>query len=156
MRPRSLIELVYACRTHAVNLEKDRIDLNDVHEGEKAYSGDLVEYIGLEMRDVYPDVKPDVKDVLYGFIGSSVRLNEAEIKEALEIYGIEEALRAEILDLLLWWGFFGVVRPDDEVAYIYSVQYHMSHLKALIRKASPGPVYYINPAFWAGLEIKRT
>jgi hypothetical protein len=156
MRPRSLIELVYACRTHAVNLEKERIELSDIEEGEKAYSGDLVEYIGLEMRDVYPNVKPDVKDILYEFIGSSVRLNESEIKKALERYGIDEAISEEVLDLLLWWGFFGVVRPDDEVAYIYSVQYHMSHLKALIRKSSPGPVYYINPAFWAGFEIKKS
>lgn len=155
MRPRSLIELVYACRTHAVNLGHQRIELDDIREGETSYSSDLVENIGLEMRDVYPNVKPEVRNILYEFIGSSVWVSEQQVMQTMEKYGIDEHLRPELLDILLWWGFFGVAKPNGEVAYIYSVQYHMNHLKSLIRKGSTGPVYYVNPAFWAGLEIQQ-
>jgi hypothetical protein len=154
MRPRSLIELISACRAHAVNLEKSKIDEKDIEEGEKIFASALVENIGLEMRDVYPDIKPDVKDIVYEFIGQSLRMNQEEVFKAFEAYGIEQAHRAGLLDLLLWWGFFGVARDDGGVTYIYSVQYHMSHLKALLRKFGPAPVFYINPAFWLVLEIK--
>lgn len=153
MRPRSLIDLVYQCRSHAVNLNHNRIERDDILEGEKAYSNDLVENIGLEMRDVYPEIVPDVKDVLYEFVGSAVRRSESEIKTLLAKYGIAEPLQPQLLDLLLWWGVLGIVRSNGEIAYIYSVQYNMNHLRALVRQSVGDPVYYLNPAIWAGLEI---
>jgi hypothetical protein len=49
----------------------------------------------------------------------------------------------------------GLKREDEEVTYIYSVNYDIKRLKALIRKAAGGePVLYVNPAFWKGLEVK--
>ncbi|MHC4413165.1 MAG: hypothetical protein ACYSW6_09415, partial [Planctomycetota bacterium] len=60
-----------------------------------------------------------------------------------------------IFDLLLWYGVIGLKREDEEVTYIYSVNYDIKRLKALIRKAAGGePVLYVNPAFWKGLEVK--
>lgn len=42
MRPRGLIELVRACRTHAVNLGHQTIQLDDIEVGEEQYSTKLV------------------------------------------------------------------------------------------------------------------
>lgn len=155
MRPRSLLDIVYHCRSHAVNLNHQRIEAEDIIEGEKSYSNELVENICLEIRDIYPEVQPDVKDVLYQFIDVNVRLNHDEVVKLLEGYGISEELRPKLIELLLWWGFFGIVRDGEDIAYIYTVHYNMNHLRALVRKAPNGPVYYVNPAFWAGLGIRH-
>jgi hypothetical protein len=49
----------------------------------------------------------------------------------------------------------GVVRENDEVAYIYNVRYDFRRLKALMDSTASGnPVFEINPAFWVGLEVK--
>jgi len=57
MRPRNLIDLVHLCRSHAVNLGKERIDAEDIRRGEDAYSTELVSNISFEIRDVYPEAQ---------------------------------------------------------------------------------------------------
>jgi hypothetical protein len=62
--------------------------------------------------------------------------------------------RTKILQVLLWYGVLGVIRKDGEVAFIYSVQYDTKRLGALIQMTPPEQrAFYINPAFWPGLEI---
>jgi len=150
MRPRSLIELVYQCRSHAVNLGHSRIEVADIQEGEVTYSNDLVINLGFEINDVLADAA----DVLYEFVGSSVRQSHQEIMDKLAKLKIVGERAFEIVDALLWFCFFGVVREDETVSYIYSVNYNMKHLRALV-KAPESAVYYINPAFWAGLEVVK-
>ena len=149
MRPRSLIELINFCRSHAANLGKDRIDEEDFRKGEEDFSMKLVHDISFEIRDVLPEVE----DVLYVFIQSSRRIDHDALVAHLTKHGIDEPER--LIQLFLWFGCIGYVRETDEVAYIYDVKYDTKRLKALIRNAPSGnPVYQINPAFWSGLEIK--
>jgi hypothetical protein len=148
MRPRSLIDLVYQCRSHAVNLGHAKIEVADILEGEITYSNDLVINLGFEMNDV----SKDAADILYEFIGSTSRQSHQDMIEKFEKSKLPDNKRDEILDLLLWFGFLGIVRENGAVAYIYSVNYNMKHLLALA-KDPKAAIYHINPAFWAGLEI---
>ena len=52
MRPRALIELVRYCRSHAINLRHERIEVVDIEKGEEAYSSDLLTATDFEISDI--------------------------------------------------------------------------------------------------------
>lgn len=150
MRPRALLEFLRHCKSHAVNLRRDRIAEDDVQFGEVLYSTDLVNQVNYELRDV----SPTTQDVLYSFIGSSRYLRREEVGYRLSQAGIEEQSFNSTIDLLLWYGCLGFVRDIDDEAYIYSVGYDIKKLRALIKARREGDLLFsINPAFWKGLEI---
>jgi len=93
-------------------------------------------------------------DFLYEFIGVNAHITLEELTQLFASGNMPDDQRAKLLDLLLWYGFLGVAREGGEIAYIYSVKYDIKRLKALVKKQPENIVlYYINPAFWAGLEI---
>lgn len=151
MRPRWLIELVRACRTHAVNLGHQAIQLDDIQEGEAQYSTKLVNDISYELQDVCPEAA----DVLYEMLEIPKEFPEALLEEILSKFSAEDQTREKILNLLLWYGILGFRRSDEEAVFIYSVGYDMKRLAALIDKRRvSGLTYVVNPAFWKGLEIR--
>jgi len=151
MRPRCLIDLLQYCRSHAVNLGHSMIEAEDFQQGEEAYSTDLITNFGLEIRDIYPEAA----DILYELIEIPATLPYSQVRELVSKLVKEDAKIDRIIDLLLWYGVVGLKRADEEVAYIYSVNYDIKRLKALIRKTAGGePILYVNPAFWKGLEIQ--
>ena len=151
MRPRALLNLFTHCRSHAVNLGHSRIEREDIVKGEKAYSTDLVYEISLEMRDVLPEAE----DVLYGFIESSAMISEKGLHDILGISDLPKEKFNDVIDLLLWFGVLGISREQGEVTFIHNVNYDMHMLKGIARKlSSRGLVYYVNPAFWAALDIR--
>lgn len=149
MRPRSLIDFLQFCRSHAINLRHAKIEEDDIRKGEESFSSELLANISFEIRDVFPEAG----DILYEFIGSSKTLNRDAVVSAMSRAKIEGSLQEQMLDLLLWYGFLGVVRENGEVAYIYTVSYDRKRLRALMRREAGGEVFYINPAFWKGLEV---
>ena len=69
--------------------------------------------------------------------------------------GFDPDQQNQLTDILLWYGVFGVEREDGTFAYIYDVNYDVKRLKILIsRLEEEAPRLVINPAFWAGLEIR--
>ena len=149
MRPRCLIDLLHYCRSRAVNLGHTMIEVDDIREGEEAYSTDLVTNFGLEMRDIYPEAG----DVLYELIEMPATMRYSQIRELVAKVTAEDAKIDGIVEMLLWYGVLGLKRGED-VAYIYSVKYDIKRLRALIQKhTGEEPVLYVNPAFWKGLEI---
>jgi hypothetical protein len=62
-------------------------------------------------------------------------------------------LAEAIVENLLWYGFLGIVSDKGSRDYIYSVNYDMNMLRALIAKQGSDVVFCINPAFWPGLRI---
>jgi hypothetical protein len=64
MRPRSLIDLLRLCRSHAVNLGHDKIQVADIEAGETTYSDVLLNEMSLEIRDVFPGAQ----NILYEFL----------------------------------------------------------------------------------------
>lgn len=152
MRPRCLIELLSHCRGFAVNLRHEIIQEDDIENGLKAYSNDLLSDISLEVRDVLSSAK----DVVYGFIGVPVAFNHDKLKQLIFSTGATEDKFEPIFDILLWFGFLGIIDTNGEAAYIYTYTYDMKLFRAAIRKLEQeGLAYQVNPAFWAALGIGR-
>ncbi len=150
MRPRSLIDFLRFCRSHAVNLGHSKIELEDIEQGEELFSTQLVNDISYEIQDVFPDAE----NILYEFIGITPELTKETLHSIINKITPSPDNHEKLLDLLLWHGIIGYRRGDGEAAFIYSVNYDMKRLKALIKKNEVGGLTYIvNPAFWKGLEI---
>ena len=70
MRPRFLLNLISQCKSFAINLNHDKILEDDIRKGLTAYSTDLLADIGYEINDV----ENHSDDVLYAFIGDSIKI----------------------------------------------------------------------------------
>jgi hypothetical protein len=149
MRPRGVLELAAHCKSHAVNLGHRQIDANDILQGEIAYSTDLINNIDLEIQDVFPGAR----DVLYGFIEAPEILDRDNVRSRLHQVQICASDSPKVIELLLWYGFLGVVRSTGERTFIYDVNYEMKKLEALAVTRAADMRYCVNPAFWKGLEI---
>ena len=150
MRPRSLIDFIRFCRSHAINLGHTRIEVDDIDNGEEQYSTQLVNDIGYEIQDVFPPAK----DILYEFIACPSELDKQFVTDIIAKIFPDTDRQQQILAILSWYGVLGFRRQDGESIYIYSVRYDMKRLKALLNKTSSEKLSYtINPAFWKGLEI---
>ena len=153
MRPRALLDLINHCRAVAINLRHSRIEAEDFKKGLSAFSSDLLSEVSLEIRDVLPEAE----NILYEFIGSPARLRPAEVNALLDKVSGSDAERDAFIELLLWYGALGVMRLNDDITFIYSVNYDMTRLKGIIRKLSKsGLVYVINPAFGVALEVESS
>lgn len=152
MRPRCLLDFFQSCRSHAVNLGHERIEAEDIRQGEKCYSNNLLTDISYEIQDICPEAK----DVLYAFIDVNFRLSGLALQALLRAGGLPEEMHGKAIDLLIWYGFLGVLHKDGEIEYIHSVGYNMRMVKALIRKNSfEDTTFCINPAFWSALGINN-
>lgn len=150
LRPRSLIDLIEHCRAHAVNLQRTKIGQEDVIEGFNVFSSDLLIDIGFEIRDVVPTAE----DLLYAFIGVANTLKYDEYEIILLQSGVSADSVNTVTEILLWYGFLGIRISEEETKYIYSVNYDMKRLRAMINKAGIENIEFkINPAFWPALDI---
>jgi len=151
MRPRNLIELLNHCRGFAANLRHDVITENDVANGLKAYSSDLLRDINLEIRDVLPRAA----DAAYGFIGAPSAFNHEQLLQVLRDAGVEPSDVQPVYEILLWFAFIGVMWTDGDAKYIYSFSYDFKLFLATINKLKKdGISYQVNPAFWSALGIQ--
>ena len=78
------------------------------------------------------DILPEAEDLLYKFIESPYQIPEDRLAPILGQY--TEQLREALLANLLWYGFLGVVRLTGEIDYIYTVNYDMKMLNAIVTK----------------------
>lgn len=139
MRPRFLLNLINHCRSIAVNLNHTKIQEQDVKKGLDAYSADLLTDINLEIRDIFPEVE----NILFGFIDSSNELSQQKLNEIVGSAVKDKTHVQKAIDLLLWYGFLGI-KHDSDVKYIYSTNYSLTVLKALIQRKEDTVVYVIN------------
>jgi hypothetical protein len=151
MRPRCFIDLVKACRSNAVTLQRTKVQEPDLQEGLSQYSVELASNIGFEIRDVYPNAP----DILFEFIGCGRRLLRSNLDALLLKNGIPAEECEKFIDLLLWYGVLGPIGIDDVAHYVFDQRYELRKLKAVHAHLQEGadPSYEINPAFWAALEI---
>ncbi len=150
MRPRSLIEFLRFCRSHAVNLGHTKIEIEDILHGEERYSTQLVNDISYEISDILPKAG----NVLYELIECPPELNQELLDRIITKITNDETLKSRIIEILLWYGVLGFKRADGDNTFIYTMRYDMKRLRALLAKhASENFSYVINPAFWKGLEI---
>jgi hypothetical protein len=153
MRPRFFLDLVKACKGYAINRNHQKIEEDDLLKGAQAFSHSLIQEIEYEMQDIYPSAH----DILYAFVDSSHRLTFDEMIGKLAEWRVAIDDVSELIDTLLWYGFVGLVQPDDGAVYIYNVSFNAANLRGRHKQlAKTGLRYEINPAFWAGLSITRS
>lgn len=131
MRPRNLIDLLNHCRGYAVNLRHERITEEDVANGLKAYSTDLLRDINLEMRDVLPSAA----DAPYGFIGAPSQFSHDKLLQLMRDGGVKQEDDEAVYKILLWFAFIGVIDGSEEAKYIYSYSYDYKLLLAAIARS---------------------
>ena len=151
MRPRNLIDLVSHCIGYAINLGHEKVETEDLLKGLKAYSNDLVSDFDLEIRDVYPNAE----QILYEFIGARSILSLDEVVELLINGNVEAQEVVDFIEVLLWYGFLGLLDKEGEPRFIYSYNYNMALLRGVHKRMVDEHIrYVINPAFWEGLEVE--
>ena len=150
MRPRGLINLVEQCRGHAVNLQRSQIGRDDIEEGFKTFSTDLLTDIGFEIRDVFPEAD----EILYVFLGAPSKMSGTDYELLLIEANVDPKSIPALTEILIWYGFLGIGTDTSEPKYIYSVNYDIKRLKAFSNRAGQaGLQYFVNEAFWPALEI---
>jgi hypothetical protein len=107
----------------------------------------LVSDFGYEMRDV----AGTPEDIFYSFIGAKSVLGEEEIERMLSSVGIGLTTR-ETIELLLWFGFLGMIGPSGGPIFIYDRAYDFRRLEAERAGIEGRVLYAVNPAFLLGLE----
>ena len=152
MRPRFLINFIGHCKSFAVNLNHKKIKETDISKGFQAYSADILSDISLEIQDVFPGEEK----LLSAFYFSKDKFSEVELHSILQSQITKPDDAQKIIELLLWYGFLGLVTNSEEVSYIYSVNYNIDLLRTIIRKAGNQLLYIINPGFWPSLHIEAT
>jgi hypothetical protein len=152
MRPRNLLNLVNYAKSNAVNLGHTKITVDDIDKAMESYSSDLANDIGLEIRDVLPEVE----DALYYFIGSQTTLKLSDIKFKFSSVGLKEETIIKLIEMFLWFAFFGVANlsnPESEGTFIYNVQYDIKKLKVLAKHLKDDNVAFrIHRSFFPFLQ----
>lgn len=153
MRPRNFLILVNYCKSTAVNLRHHKITDEDVFKACAMYSRDIVNEIGLEIRDVFPQAE----DVPYYFIGAPPVLKLGDVKDKFTESPISPSDYTKLIEILLWFGFMGVkIHKGVEVEeiFIYDVYYDMKKLKRLADNLeNDEKELIIHCAFWPFLDI---
>lgn len=147
LRPRFLIDLCERVLSFAINRGHDVVSQDDVEEGMRQMSLYLVSDFGYELRDV----AGTPEDIFYAFLGQSDLLTEKELEALLSKDGLGLSI-PDTIDLLLWYGFLGVVGAAGSPIFIYDRAYDFRRLEAERAPNKEDALYAVNPAFLRGLE----
>jgi hypothetical protein len=87
-------------------LGHQKFTAEDILKAAAAFSADIVNEIGLEIRDVFPAAE----DIPYYFIGVKPRMSISEIRAILDHTPLTKSEYDVVIDALMWFGFLGVVQ----------------------------------------------
>jgi hypothetical protein len=152
MRPRDLLVFLRRCIDMAINLGHDKVNVEDILLGEKAYSDEMLFGVAEEIADT----RPEWQDVPYAFQGQGVQLSQEEVngllREVRPDISDEEATQG--IELLLRFGFLGVrARGFEEPVYAHTLNFNMRRLLEPLRREKGRLV--IHPAFHEALAVKH-
>lgn len=150
MRPRNFLRLLGVCKGFAVNLQHDKIEIDDIRKGLHAYSNDLL----IEADQELIDIEPKSKRLIYQFLGESSEFSNEDLRILLDVNSLQQKEIDRVIEFLLYYGFLGICYSDNEPQYIYDVGYNMEILKTRIAKNSNAIRFTLNPAFWPALNIQ--
>jgi hypothetical protein len=144
MRPRDVLRFVQRAIGVALNRGRQKVLADDILHAEVEHSEEMLQELYREMKDAYPDSS----EVLYHSIGRGHDITAGVLTDILLGAGVPEEEFAEVRDLLLWYGFLGVRRPDGEELYTHAVG---GDVKRLSVGATSGP-YVVHSAFRQALS----
>lgn len=147
MRPRFLIDLCERTLSFAINRGHEIVDESDVNSAIEQMSLYLVSDFGYEIRDVAGT--PD--DIFYLFIGSPEKIKPSQLDDILSRIDIGMP-QSQVVDLLLWYGFLGIVAANGSKVFIYDRAYDIRRLEAERRSRGNSLEFALNPAFLSGLK----
>lgn len=152
MRPRNVIKIFAHSKGFAANLAHTKIDASDLEKGVRAYSQDLLVELDHELADVFPVAR----DLLYQFIDAPPQMSRQHLESLIRESGIEDLDIFKVVDFLLYYGILGVRTLEDQIHYIFNVNYDLKVLQVRAARISDGVVYVMNPAFRPALGIKES
>ncbi|WP_143159585.1 P-loop ATPase, Sll1717 family [Paracoccus solventivorans] len=147
MRPRFLIDLCERTLSFAINRGHEVVEESDVDSAVEQMSLYLVSDFGYEIRDVAGT--PD--DIFYLFIGSPEKIKPSDLDTILSQLDIGIP-QSEVVDLLLWYGFLGIIAANGSKVFIYDRAYDIRRLEAERRSRGNNLEFALNPAFLSGLR----
>ena len=152
MRPRNVIKIFAHARGFAANLAHAKIEDADLEKGIRTYSQDLLIELDHELSDVFPAAR----ELLYHFIDAPPQMSRQQLASLIESAGIENVEIEKVVDFLLYYGILGVRTSDEQVHYIFGVNYDLKVLQVRASRLAEGDVYVMNPAFRPALGIKES
>lgn len=144
MRPRDLISFLRLCVSVAINRGSMKVHEADILQAEKQYSEDQLQALFDELRDI----NSEFADLPYSFIGSPTTMTQNALETKIVEIGVPADKVQEALDILLWFGFVGVVNADGEEKYAHMYQYGVKRMR---REVGDLTLFVIHPAFRAVL-----
>ena len=156
LRPRNFLRLINYCKSIAVNLGHQKFTSDDIQKAVATFSADIVNEIGLEIRDIFPNAE----DIPYYFVEAKPHMTMTEVRAILDKTPLIHSEYETVIEALLWFGFLGVLQSregNNEEIYIYNVYYDMKKLQYLVNGVQQGQSRFcIHPAFWPFLDIRET
>ena len=108
----------------------------------------------MELDHELTDVFPAARDLLYHIIDTPSHLSSSELIALIASAGIDTGDVARVIDFLLYYGILGVRTSDEQVHYIFNVNYDLKVLQIRALRAADVGAYVMNPAFRPALGIK--
>ena len=152
MRPRDLLVFLRRCVDMAINRGHEKVSVEDILIGEKAYSEDMLFGTAYEIADT----RPEWQDALYAFQGQNANLTLADVQKLLREVRPDLAPEEleEGIELLLRFGFLGVIGPGfADPTYAHTVSYNMRRLWEPITRGRG--TFVIHPAFREALAVSH-
>lgn len=150
MRPRNLINLIRHCKSNAINMGRDKINDEDIKKAHEIYSADLADEMSLEVRDIFPQVD----SIVYLFLDGQVRMSIDQVRQVLSNLNLSNDEFSNLVEMLVWFGFFGIDHPQKGVSYIYENSYNIKKMEILAGGFCSGKVsFVIHKAFRPFLEF---
>ena len=147
MRPRDILNFVRKAIQIAVSRDHARVMENDVLAAERAFSEDMMNDLRYEIRDVFPQYP----EVLNKFIKHSSSMSKDDVMLILLDAGVDERRIENVLDILLWFSFLGVIHKNEH-HYSYQLLYDLPKTKSFMLDSSSLPASVIHPAFRMALN----
>jgi hypothetical protein len=147
MRPRDLIGFLRQCVSVAVNRGNSKVLEADILQAEGQYSEDQLQALFDELRDV----NSQFAELPYAFIGSAVTMTRKVLEDRIQEFEVPPSKVGEALEILLWFGFVGIVDAEGEERYAHMYQYGV---KRMLREATELTSFVIHPAFRSVLSCE--
>lgn len=149
-QPRAVLNFVTKSIQVGVGRGHSIVSESDVLAAEKAFSEDMLRNLHFEIRDI----APHFDGVVHGFIGYVKKLSREDIFLVASEIGVSEDKFEELLQILLWFSFIGVVANGEE-RFSYESAYDLPKLLARNRGIHPeNQRFVIHPAYHKALELE--
>ena len=148
-RPRSLIDLIELTLSNAVMMGRDELTLHDAEKAVSSYSIDMLSNLNFEVRDIFPNADR----VIYEYAREGIRLDRRRAERMAKKELKNDSDATKFVDVMLWFGFFGILGVEGEENYIFDHGDNLDLLEAHAGR-SENPILCIHPLFRGALSLR--